>query len=103
MTKLIGKDLDDALATTSGWTLIEDGKRLSKAFRFADFPAAFAFMTRVAMAAERMNHHPDWSNSYDRVLISLTSHDAGGLTSRDVDLANRIDRIAGDHSTSSRN
>ena len=70
--------------------------RLHREFRFADFSAAFAFMTRVALEAEKLNHHPDWSNSYNRVEIELISHDLGGLSPRDLELASRIDRIAGD-------
>jgi 4a-hydroxytetrahydrobiopterin dehydratase len=102
MTTLTGDVLHRALGGLAGWALAGDGQRISKTFRFPDFSVAFAFMTRVALAAERMNHHPDWSNSYDRVEITLTSHDARGLTARDVELASRIDRIAADHATPSR-
>ncbi|HUR81968.1 MAG TPA: 4a-hydroxytetrahydrobiopterin dehydratase, partial [Thermoanaerobaculia bacterium] len=63
-------------------------------FRFADFTEAFSFMTAVAFAAEKRNHHPDWTNVYNRVAIRLTSHDAGGVTDRDYDLAKAIDAIA---------
>ncbi|MBM3561124.1 MAG: 4a-hydroxytetrahydrobiopterin dehydratase, partial [Alphaproteobacteria bacterium] len=62
--------------------------------RFADFNAAFGFMTRVALMAERMDHHPEWSNVYDRVEITLSTHDAGGLSERDVALARFIDSLA---------
>lgn len=74
-----------------GWRL-QDGK-LRREFRFRDFSEAFAFMTRVAMLAESRNHHPDWSNVYDRVTIELWSHDAGGITERDVALAKDITRV----------
>jgi 4a-hydroxytetrahydrobiopterin dehydratase len=74
-----------------GWRL-HDGK-LRREFRFRDFSEAFAFMTRVAMLAESRNHHPDWSNVYDRVTIELWSHDAGGITERDVALAKDITRV----------
>ena len=71
---------------------VADG-RLQREFRFSDFVDAFAFMTRVALIAEAMGHHPDWSNVYNRVMITLTTHDAGGLTDLDVQLAQRIDAI----------
>ena len=74
-----------------GWTL--DGEHLKRSFRFADFSAAFAFLTRVALLAEKADHHPEWSNVYNRVDIALTTHDAGGLSQRDVDLARAIDAL----------
>jgi 4a-hydroxytetrahydrobiopterin dehydratase len=77
----------------TGWTEA-DGK-LHREVRFGSFSAAFAFMTRVALVAEKLNHHPDWSNSWDRVVIDLVSHDAGGLTDRDRELAREIDSILG--------
>ena len=70
-----------------------DGK-LHRELKFASFPEAFAFMTRVALAAERMNHHPDWFNSYTTVVIDLTSHDVGGISERDLKLAKLIDEAA---------
>ena len=75
-----------------GWALA-DGK-LRRSFRFADFSAAWAFMSRVALLAEKQDHHPEWSNVYNRVEIGLTTHDAGGLTARDVRLAEAIDALA---------
>ena len=69
------------------------GERLQRSFRFADFSEAFAFMTRVALLAEQQNHHPEWSNVWNRVEIALTTHDAGGLSERDVRLARAIDRL----------
>jgi len=81
-----------ALAGLPGWQL--HNGRLRREFRFADFSAAFAFMTRVALLAERMNHHPDWSNSYKRVTIELHTHDAGGVTARDAEMARRIGELA---------
>jgi 4a-hydroxytetrahydrobiopterin dehydratase len=77
----------------TGWTEV-DGK-LHRELRFGSFSAAFAFMTRVALLAEKRNHHPDWSNSWDRVTIDLVSHDAGGLTDRDRELAREIDELLG--------
>jgi 4a-hydroxytetrahydrobiopterin dehydratase len=94
-----GKDrLDDAavrsrLEQLDGWTL-EKGQ-IRRSFEFDDFVHAFSFMTAVALAAERMNHHPDWSNVYNRVDISLSSHDVDGLSERDFKLAGRIDSLFG--------
>ncbi len=83
-----------ALATLDDWREAADGRAIEKHFRFADFGAAFAFMTRVALLAERRNHHPDWRNVYDRVEVTLTTHDAGGVTERDIALARLIDAAA---------
>ncbi len=83
----------EALATLPDWTLRTDGLAIERSFRFADFVAAFAFMTRVALLAERADHHPEWSNVYARVTITLTTHDAGGLTARDVALARAIEAV----------
>ncbi len=80
--------MSDDVTPPDGWEVV-DG-RLHRELPFADFPEAFAFMTRVALAAERANHHPDWSNSWNTVTIDLVSHDAGGLTARDVALAEAI-------------
>lgn len=74
------------------WTL--NGGTITRTFKFADFSAAWGFMCRVALQAERMDHHPEWSNVYNTVVITLTTHDAGGLTQKDVDLAGFIDRLA---------
>ncbi|WP_224704070.1 4a-hydroxytetrahydrobiopterin dehydratase [Devosia aquimaris] len=68
---------------------------LVRVFSFADFSAAFGFMARVALAAEKAGHHPDWSNSYNKVTVRLSTHDAGGISTRDIDLAQAIDAIAG--------
>jgi 4a-hydroxytetrahydrobiopterin dehydratase len=73
------------------WTVT--GNTLRRAFKFADFSTAWAFMTRVALLAEKHDHHPDWSNSYNRVEIALTTHEAGGLSVRDVNLARFIDDL----------
>ncbi len=82
----------DALAELAQWRLDESRGAISRSFRFADFVDAFAFMTEVALVAERSNHHPEWFNVYDRVDITLTTHDAGGLSQRDIDLARFADR-----------
>jgi 4a-hydroxytetrahydrobiopterin dehydratase len=81
-----------ALRELKGWSLSEDG-RFVKEFGFVDFSAAFGFMARVALLAESSNHHPEWANVYNRVSIALYSHDAGGITQRDVDLAAAIDAV----------
>jgi 4a-hydroxytetrahydrobiopterin dehydratase len=80
-----------ALVPPDGWEVV-DG-RFHRELEFADFSEAFAFMARVALLAEKQDHHPDWSNSWNRVVIDLTSHDVGGLTSRDVRLAEAINRL----------
>jgi 4a-hydroxytetrahydrobiopterin dehydratase len=84
-----------ALATLSGWREAEGRDAITKTFLFRDFAAAFGFMTQAALAAETMNHHPEWTNVYNRVEVLLTTHDAGGLTARDIALARRMDEIAG--------
>lgn len=78
----------------AGWARAEDGASLAKTFVFGGFPEAFAWMTRVAFEAERLNHHPDWSNSYRKVAVTLTSHDAGGLTAKDIALAQAMEKLA---------
>jgi 4a-hydroxytetrahydrobiopterin dehydratase len=90
--KLAGDALDEAVAGLPGWSL-RAGK-LHREFRFDDFVAAFGFMTRVALVAEAMDHHPEWSNVYSRVSVDLTSHDVGGVTDRDVALARRMNELA---------
>ena len=84
-----------ALAELSGWAEAREGKAIARTLIFADFSEAFAFMTRVALLAEKDNHHPEWSNVYNRVEITLTTHDAGGLSQRDVNMAWAIDRLLG--------
>lgn len=76
------------------WTLEPGGKAITRELKFADFVTAFAFMTRIAMIAEKRNHHPEWSNVYSRVSIRLTTHDADGLTEKDITLARAIDEAA---------
>lgn len=78
----------------AGWILTADRKAMAKQFRFEDFPAAMAFMLRVAFEAEKMDHHPEWSNVYNRVEVRLTTHDAGGLTEKDVALAQAMEKAA---------
>lgn len=83
------------LAALPQWALAREGAAIERTFKFADFSAAFAFMTRVAMLAERHDHHPEWFNVYNRVEITLTTHDAGGLSLRDVEMAQKIDALPG--------
>ena len=82
-----------ALAELPDWTAARADKAITRTFRFADFSEAFAFMTRVALLAEQHDHHPEWSNVYNRVEIALTTHDAGGLSQRDVAMAKAIDAL----------
>ena len=94
---MIGK-LDDAaraaaLAGLPEWTAVQDPDGIKRRFAFADFNAAFGFMTRVALLADKADHHPEWSNVYNRVDILLTTHDAGGLSQRDIDMAKAIDGL----------
>ena len=77
-----------------GWVLSSDGKALEKSFRFRDFSEAFAFLTRVAMHAEKVDHHPEFTNVWNKIDFRLTTHDAGGVTERCVKLAEAIDRLA---------
>jgi 4a-hydroxytetrahydrobiopterin dehydratase len=91
--KLDPEALRRAVASLEGWEL-RNGK-LHRDFHFPDFVAAFGFMTKVALVAETMNHHPEWSNVYGRVEVDLTTHDAGGVTTSDLELARRMDELAG--------
>lgn len=91
-TLLEGSALDDAVAGLDGWT-VEDGK-LRKEYVFEDFVEAFAFMTAAALCAERKNHHPEWFNVYRTVRVDLSTHDAGGITTWDVELAEEFDAAA---------
>ena len=84
----------EALARLQGWTAVDGRDAIAKQFRFADFNAAFGFMTRVALKADKMDHHPEWSNVYSKVDVVLTTHDAGGVTDKDVELAAFMDAAA---------
>ena len=92
--KLTGKARSDALGTLKGWAEVAGRDANHKKFQFADFNQAWGFMTRVAMAAEKADHHPEWSNVYNRVEIVLSTHDAGGLSAKDIELAKFIDSVA---------
>ncbi|GGD98455.1 putative pterin-4-alpha-carbinolamine dehydratase [Tsuneonella deserti] len=93
IAELTPAERDAALADLGEWTLAREGKAIERTFAFADFSEAFAFMTRVALLAESQDHHPEWSNVYNRVEIALTTHDAGGLSQRDASMARAIDAL----------
>lgn len=90
--RLDRQEIDAAIRELRGWKL-NDHDRLEREFEFKTFPEAFSFMTRVAFEAQEMDHHPDWSNSYNKVRIELTTHSAGGVTGNDLELARRIQKI----------
>ena len=85
----------EAVGRLTDWKVVEGRDAIAKQFRFSDFNAAFGFMTRVALKADKMDHHPEWSNVYSRVDVVLTTHDAGGVTEKDVELAAFMDEAAG--------
>ena len=88
---LTESERDEALAGLDGWTYDEARNGIFKSFSFGDFGAAFAFMVRVALEAEKADHHPDWSNVWNRVDILLSTHSEGGVTAKDIALAKRIE------------
>ena len=94
MPKLTDEERDEALANLPGWAFDAERNGIARSFRFGDFGEAFGFMARVALEAEKADHHPDWSNAWNRVDILLTTHSAAGLTAKDVALARRIDEMA---------
>ncbi|HBT34398.1 MAG TPA: 4a-hydroxytetrahydrobiopterin dehydratase [Pusillimonas sp.] len=83
-----------AIETLQGWSVVENRDAIEKTFKFNDFNEAFGFMTRVAMQAEQAGHHPEWFNVYNRVTVTLATHDAGGVTAKDTALASFMDQIA---------
>jgi 4a-hydroxytetrahydrobiopterin dehydratase len=93
-TKLTGEARGKLLAELEGWRVVDGRDAIAKSFKFKDFNQAFAFMTRIAMMAEKMDHHPEWSNVYNKVDITLSSHDVDGLSERDIRLAKFIDQAA---------
>ena len=93
MTDRIDPAALDALIA-AGWSLEEGGNAITRSFQFANFVEAFGWMTRVALHAEKLNHHPEWSNVYRTVQVRLTTHDAGGLTDLDRRLAEKMDRLS---------
>lgn len=93
IARLTDEERAAALAALPHWRLADDGSGISRSLKFSDFVEAFGFMSRVALLAERADHHPEWSNVYNRVDIRLTTHDAGGLSARDIALARAIDAL----------
>lgn len=93
MAKLQGDDLEKALANLPNWVRIDDRDGIARRFMFSNFVQAFGFMSQVALLAEKQNHHPEWSNVYSEVDVFLTTHDEGGLSQKDIDLALAIDRL----------
>lgn len=92
--KLERAAVDEKLTALEGWTLAGDAESIAKAFKFANFREAFGFMTQSALAAEKFDHHPEWFNVYSRVEVTLTTHDAGGLTEQDFRMAKAMDKAA---------
>lgn len=93
MDKLDATQAATLLATLPDWAHDSQRDAISRTFRFQDFPQAFAFMTELAIMAEKRNHHPEWSNVYNRVTMTYTTHDANGLTQNDIDLARHADAV----------
>ena len=91
--KLTTSQIENQISDLSGWTVQDE--KLHKQYQFNSFVEAFGFMSSVALVAESMNHHPDWSNVYNRVTIYINTHDSGGISSRDFEFAKRADEIAG--------
>ncbi len=93
MNKLSAQQLDAALAALPGWSVVNE--KLHHEYKVPDFVHAFGFMATAAIAIEKMNHHPEWFNVYNKVIVDLTTHDAAGITQKDVDLARLLDTFAG--------
>ena len=93
MTRPTKLDLTEALAQLDGWSAVEGREAIAKSFKFADFNAAFAFMARIALLAEKLDHHPEWFNVYNRVDVVLATHDAGGVTALDLQMARFMDQV----------
>jgi 4a-hydroxytetrahydrobiopterin dehydratase len=91
MTRLLESDIEEELKKLTGWSVKND--KLHKEFQFNNFNQAFGFMTRAAMEIEKMNHHPEWFNVYNRITVDLTTHDAGGITNNDVNLARILNSL----------
>ena len=91
--KLEGTERSNALASLIGWDELKDRNAITKNYQLSDFNSAFGFMSRVAIKAEKMDHHPEWFNVYNRVEVTLSTHDAGGVTQLDIELAKFMDEI----------
>ena len=90
-------DLDQELKSLPGWHKLEGRSAIAKSFKFKTFTEAFGFMAKVALTAEKMDHHPEWFNIYNRVDVTLTTHSAGGVTDLDINLAKAMDGFAANH------
>lgn len=95
-TRLSDEEREGALASLSQWAMVEGREAITRSFKFKDFNEAFGWMTRVALVAEKMDHHPEWSNVYRSVDVTLATHDVGGLSPLDVKLALAMDKLAGE-------
>ena len=93
--KLSESAVKEGLAKLQGWALAKDGTAIARTFQFKNFSQAWAFMSRAALLAEKMNHHPEWFNVYNKVEVTLSTHDAGGLTDLDFQMAEKMDKFAG--------
>jgi len=93
--KLTGTARQTALAKLAGWSEVKGRDAINRTFTFKDFNEAFGFMARAALVAEKLDHHPEWFNVYNKVEVTLATHDAGGVTERDVTLAEAMNRLAG--------
>ena len=91
--QLTAEERDSWLSGLKGWTLAREGKAIARTFEFGDFSEAFAFMTRVAMIAEARDHHPEWFNVYNKIEVTLTTHDVDGVSEKDVELARFMDEL----------
>ena len=95
-TKLTAEERDAALGDLAGWSMVADRDAITRTFHFRTFKKAFSFMTESALRAEQLDHHPEWFNVYNRVEVTLSTHDAGGLTGLDIELARFMDKAAGE-------
>ena len=101
-TRLTDEEREAALAPLVEWQIVEDREAITRSYKFKDFNEAFGWMARVAMVAEKMDHHPEWANVYNSVKVTLSTHDAGGLTQLDLNLAIIMDMIATDMASTER-
>ena len=91
MAKLTQDELKAALKLLPDWSVARDGAAIARSFKFPDFDVAFAFMTRAALLAAKMDHHPEWFNVYNKLDVTLSTHDAGGVTQKDIEMAHAMD------------
>jgi len=97
MTKLTGEERAAAIGGLGGWTEVQGRDAIQKSFKFANFIEAFGFMSKVALFAEKHDHHPEWFNVYNRVDVTLSTHDVGGLSEKDIVLAREMDKYSASH------